>query len=68
MQMQERHTVTIVPELLAGDGVVRIAVKFEQRLNNGYGYRWIGVVDSSFELPQLYYPGQDECLPLNLFI
>ncbi|KAA6383909.1 MAG: putative Serine/threonine protein kinase [Streblomastix strix] len=73
MQMQESHTVTVVPELLAGDGVVRIAVKFEYSLNEEMGYRCIEVVDSSFEVPQKYYPGQDggyffRILALALFV
>ncbi|KAA6376479.1 MAG: hypothetical protein EZS28_027994, partial [Streblomastix strix] len=60
MQDKISHTVTIAPEILAGDGIVRIAMQFEDRMNIDRGFRWIGVVDASFELPQKYYPGQDE--------
>ncbi|KAA6379058.1 MAG: hypothetical protein EZS28_025417 [Streblomastix strix] len=60
MQDSSRHTVTIAPEIFAGDGIVRIKVQFEDRMNTDRGFRWIGVVDSSIELPQKYYPGQDE--------
>ncbi|KAA6402720.1 MAG: hypothetical protein EZS28_001761 [Streblomastix strix] len=54
------YTVAINPEIVAGDGVVQIQLKFEDLQNLNRGFRQVGIVDSNFDFGDQYLPGQDE--------
>ncbi|KAA6384751.1 MAG: hypothetical protein EZS28_019720, partial [Streblomastix strix] len=60
MQNKRNYTITISPQIVAGDGVVQIQMKFEDHQKQNRGFRSIGVVDASFEIPEQYTPGYDE--------
>ncbi|KAA6402216.1 MAG: putative CAMK family protein kinase [Streblomastix strix] len=57
---KKRNTVSISPEIQAGIGVVQIAVRFDDAKGENRAYRWLGVIFSGYEIPDSYYPGQDE--------
>ncbi|KAA6361580.1 MAG: hypothetical protein EZS28_042893, partial [Streblomastix strix] len=62
LQENKQHTVAILPEIVAGDGIVRILLRFEDKLNQYRGFRWVGIVNSNLDIPDLYFPGQDKVL------
>ncbi|KAA6373971.1 MAG: hypothetical protein EZS28_030501 [Streblomastix strix] len=60
LQDIDHLTVSIKPEIVAGDGIVRISLRFEDKLNQDRGFRWTGVVDANLDIPDSYYPGKDK--------
>ncbi|KAA6383201.1 MAG: putative Serine/Threonine kinase domain protein [Streblomastix strix] len=52
-----RITITISPEVCVGLGIVQCEVKFIDPKNRGY--RLFGIVESNFDIPEKYFPGQD---------
>ncbi|KAA6396465.1 MAG: putative NEK protein kinase [Streblomastix strix] len=61
VQLQDKgsQTVTVAPEVVSGDGTVRVQLKFEDQAPRDRGYRWVGVIDADHEMTDKYYPGQD---------
>ncbi|KAA6384192.1 MAG: hypothetical protein EZS28_020282 [Streblomastix strix] len=60
LKTKRNYTVAINPEIVAGDGVVQIQLKFEDLQNLNRGFRQVGIVDSNFDFSDQYLPGQDE--------
>ncbi|KAA6396235.1 MAG: putative kinase domain protein [Streblomastix strix] len=60
MKSKQNYTIGIAPEIVAGAGVVQIKIIFEDLVNQNRGCRWIGVASADLEIPETYFPGQDE--------
>ncbi|KAA6394102.1 MAG: putative NEK protein kinase [Streblomastix strix] len=57
LQDKRRATVTISPDVCVGLGIVQCEVRFSDP--QGRGYRWFGIVESNYPIPENYFPGQD---------
>ncbi|KAA6363210.1 MAG: hypothetical protein EZS28_041263, partial [Streblomastix strix] len=53
-----RITITISPEVCVGLGIVQCEIKFIDPKSRGY--RLFGIVESNFDFPEKYFPGQDQ--------